>query len=411
MFYTQSSTMRKIVELFLLIIVMAAIDPLFNIKLSEWDIRPFFFFILLFSLRYGLYIGVLSFLLVSLYRIGSLYIAGDDVLLLFYNTSEQAWFFIHLLTAIVCGLYSTSFRERYESLHYRFQETDDENQELTETITMLEHSHKRMQEKVLDSEHSLNRIFQIGLRLDQPSPELVRNEAINVLSELFRAETLGLYHVDSSKKSLRLRLRKGEAEHLPQTIFTEGDSHIYQRMLTQKTIILRTVEDEAEAPVLVGPIVSQDEVTEAIVIHQIDFAKLTSHELQIMSLILEWTATRINRANSQMQQQERNSMYPGTRIYKHEAFSSLVTQQEKRKEEFDIPYSILEIPFYTSVDVSLVETEIILRTRLRELDIIAYNHSTSTFYFLLPGTNQENAVIVRERIKALLQEKDGMYVS
>ncbi|WP_273849885.1 hypothetical protein [Guptibacillus spartinae] len=409
MIYTQKNTARKLIEVIVVIVLIGMSDQLFQLHLTTWELDPLFFFVLLFSLRYGLTLGLLSFFLALIYHMMAIGFNGGDIYLLFYDMSEASWIIFSLLLAIVCGLSSTSFQERYESLHYRHDELKDENEQLTESIKLLEHSQKTMQEKMLEFEHSLTRIYQVGKALDQSSPELIRNEAISIISNLFKAKELAIYHLDSSKRTLRLHIRKGDSNHLPQTVFIEEDSAVYKRLFRNKTITLRTIEDENNSPVLVGPIIYGNEIKEVLVIYQVDFAKLTTYEIQIMSLVLDWMSSRIEKATELELKEEKIKMFQGTNIYFKEAFEQKVQIQKKRSEKFDQSFSVIHVQFAEFDQITPIEAEIILRSYLREIDLMGYDPSENIFSFLLPGTAPENAQTVKERIKKALTEKGGLH--
>ncbi|WP_079474174.1 hypothetical protein [Marinococcus halophilus] len=409
MIYTQKNVWRKVAELLVVVLVLGVIDQAFQLGMLDWTLNPFLFVILFFSLRYGINIAILSFFTTLVYHVIATFTAGDDLFLLFYDTGDYLYLLFSLLLAVICGLYSSSYRERYESLTYTQDELKDDNKELTKTIRELEESQRVMQEKVLDSEHTLAQIYQVGLKLDQPTPELVRNEAIAIISDLFKADDIAIYHVDSSKRSLRLRVRQGSSQVLPQTVFLSEESSFYQRLFTEKAITLRNVKDEQNAPVIAGPIVYNKEIQEVLIIDQLDFARLTTHEIQIMSFVLDWISNRIEKAREWQAKDEEKQMLPGTNVYYKEAFDAHVAQQDVRQEEYGVPYSTVAIQFDRFEGMSVAEAEVILRTYLREIDIIGFESNQSVLYFLLPGTDAENAQVVEKRIKKALKEKGGTH--
>lgn len=396
-------------ELLVAIIGLGLIDQWFALEMTEWTLNPFVFAVLLFSLRYGLNIGLMSFLLTLGYYLIEASRSGGDLFLLFYDSNRFIEILFLLLLSVIGGLYGTSFKERYESLSDRNDELNDDNEEMKEVIELMEGSQKSMQERVLESEYTLKRIYQVGKALDQPTPDLIRNEAIQIISDLFKADEVAIYRVDSSRSAMRLSVRKGSKEVFPQTIFVDHESSMYRRLFANKTVTIRTVDDEDGSPVLVGPVVSNYEVREVLIINNLDFAKLTSYEIQILSLLLDWVSDRIDKSQAAVWKEEETQMFPGTRIYIKEAFDEKVAMQQQRKETYGVDYSIVELPFEGFHDMSKVEAEIILRAYLRELDIIGFDESSQTFSFLLPGTEEEKATIVEKRIQKFLYEKGVNY--
>ena len=140
MIYRQSSLVRKSIELILVIAGLGMIDQIFGLEMREWTLNPFLITVLLFSLRYGLTIGISSFLLVLVYYLADMVIGGGDIFLVFYSFDRFINVALLLLVAIIGGMYGTSFRERYESLSDRNSELYEENENVKEVIQSVEES-------------------------------------------------------------------------------------------------------------------------------------------------------------------------------------------------------------------------------------------------------------------------------
>ncbi|KGX89290.1 hypothetical protein N781_09315 [Pontibacillus halophilus JSM 076056 = DSM 19796] len=410
MIYTQTRTRQKIIELLVVFSVFGIVDQYWNLQLIDRALNPLFFITMLVALRYGLYIGLLSFILSVGYHVIDVMLGGGDLFLAFYDGREQVWLFFNLIIAFACGLFSTSWQERYESLRYRNDELLDDNKELKDAVNLLEDSQRVMEEKMLESKHSLSRVLHIAKALDQPTPELIRNEAITLISDLFETNELALYHVNASKETLRLRIRKGTSTKLPQTLFVEEGSSIYKRLFQTKSITIRTVQDEHDSPTVVGPLIYDNEIQEVLVIDHVQFERLTSYEVQVLSLILEWTSSRIRRATEWGQKEEETYKFKGTSVYNVEGFKRQVELQQKRGQQFDLPFSLLKINLSGYSEIPLTEMELNLKSCLREIDVIGYDPNGPTLHFLLPGTAPDQKAIVESRIREALQRRGGLHV-
>lgn len=355
-------------------------------------------------------IGLLGFLAALVYYSLEVMWGGGDVFLLYYDTSSFMEVLFLILITIIAGLYGTSFKERYDSLRDKNEELTEENEDIKDVMSLLEDSHKSMQNRVLGSEHTLKRIYEVGKALDKPTPELVRNEAISVISDLFKVEEVAIYRVDSSRRAMRLNVRKGPEDVFPQTIFINEDHSMYRRVLTSKTVTIRTIDDKEEAPLLAGPVTLGNEVRDILLINDLEFNRLTNYEIQILSLILDWLSDRIEKSSEMVMKEEETKMWPGTHIYYKYAFDEKVALQQYREGEYDVDYSVLRLKFEGFHGMSKVEAEMILRTHLRELDVIGFDEENEEFCFLLPGTKPEHAPIVEERIRQCLYEKGVNYV-
>ena len=176
-------------------------------------------------------------------------------------------------------------------------------------------------------------------------------------------------------------------------------------MFKTNAISIRTM-DETDVPLLIAPIRYDGKIQEVVVIQAIDFNRLTSYEMNIMQLILDWTGTRIEKALTMEWNASRGDLIEGTRIYQIEPFSKKVALQQHRAEQYDQPYSTVVLPV-EQVRLSLIEMELILRQSMREIDIIGYDETNHMLHFLLPGTPQENAEGFKRRIEELFARKGG----
>jgi len=406
MIYTQHRNSIKWIEMIVSILIIGLLDYMFSLSISKWIIDPLIFYILLFSLRYGLLGSFVSFLFTLGYHLLFLAVEGSDILLFLYDQQELMWIVFHFLVAVTAGMFSTSFQERYLSLRLRQEEVTEENTRLLETLEALRLAQDTMQKKLLDSNHTLNKIYKIGTDLDQSVADIVRDKLVSTFEQSFKAKHLAIYHVDASRRTLRLHVRFGDKEKLPQTLFIDPESNIYQRMFKQKAIAIRTV-DEFDVPLLIAPIQYDGKIQEVLVVQEIDFNRLTTYEMNVMQLILDWTGSRIEKAMLMEWNETRHELIEGTHIYQLHHFNEKIQYQEYRLQHYGQPYSTVQMPV-ADVPLSLIEMELILRQSMREIDLIAFDEETRTLHFLLPGTPEEYAQRFKERIRDVFLRKGGI---
>lgn len=405
MMYTQHRTSIKWIEMIVTILLIGILDYTFNLSMSEWAIDPLIFYILLFSLRYGLLGTFVSFGLTMIYHFSFLLYEGTDVLLFLYDTNEIAWILLHFFVALSAGVFSTSYRERYQSLQIRQEEVVDENAQLKQTVKQLQTSQGEMRKKVLDSTYTLSKIYEVGLHLDQDVTDVVRDHLVQTFKGVFRARQLAIYHVDASRRTLRLHVRSGDVDRLPQTMFIEPTEGVFYRMFESGRPTLRSA-DELNGPLLVAPIHYEGRIKEVLIVEEIDVMRLRSHEMNMMKLVLDWAGTRIEKAQAYEWMLVQDQLVEGTHLFKMEAFEQRVAQQVLRHEQYGQPYSTLALPIEDH-ELSLIEMELILRQSMREIDVIGYDETERTLHFLLPGTPIEFAERFKERMRQTFLVKGG----
>ena len=193
---------------------------------------------------------------------------------------------------------------------------------------------------------------------------------------------------------------------MPQTLFIDPESNIYQRMFKQKAIAIRTA-DEFDVPLLIAPIQYDGKIQEVLVVQEIDFNRLTTYEMNVMQLILDWTGSRIEKAMLMEWNETRHELIEGTHIYQLHHFNEKIQYQEYRLQHYGQPYSTVQMPV-ADVPLSLIEMELILRQSMREIDLIGFDEETRTLHFLLPGTPEEYAQRFKERIRDVFLRKGGI---
>ncbi|QST00941.1 hypothetical protein IMZ31_05055 [Pontibacillus sp. ALD_SL1] len=409
MFYRQDRLWLKIVEVVGVFVLIVFIDLVTGGEIVSSIPGILLLFVLLAALRYGLNTGLLAFLLLGIYRLFYSWLSGEDVLLLFYETDSLIAFLWLLYVALFAGLFSTSYREKYESLQFHKEEIEDENEYLKETVDLLEETQRMLQTKVLESDHSLSRIYQVGIALDQDHPELIRSEALNVFREVFKAKQMAIYHVDRSQRALRLLIKHDEENQLRQTILVEETSSMYKRMFEGRTITIRNVEDHEDSPVLLAPLTFEGEIREVVLLEDIEFHSITAHQMQVLSLVLDWMSSRLQKAYKLQLEKEKPKMFSGTGVYKKQFFNELIEMEEKKAKEFGLPYLIGKIRLKSTVDVPIIEAEMMIRSHIREIDRLGYDAGKNELWFLFPGTEPAAREVVFPRIETVLRQKGVVY--
>ncbi|TGA98458.1 nucleoside-diphosphate sugar epimerase [Sporolactobacillus shoreae] len=360
------------------------------------------FLVMIFSNRYGIYIGLLAFLESVCYTLSKGVFTGQPILPYFYlQTQWFQWLFL-LVTAICCGLWSTSQRERYEDLHHNNEELQSENQDLKETVSLLDETRKELKSKILESDNQLSKIYNIYKALSHNHPEIVLDESIRVMKEYLHASKIGIYFVGNSEMTLRLKLSsEHDSEILPQTIFAEHAPEVILKSLKQKKAFFRSRKDPVKAPILAGPVVFQDEVRYLIVLGQIDFDTISSQNFELFVWMLKWMGDRLANASGIYQSSINKRKYEGTNIYLASEFNYLLEIEKKRHEQLNYPYVSFECHLEK---YNLAEVDDILKKQLREIiDYVGFDMENQKLMILLPGTDEQYRKAIERRIqKALL---------
>ncbi|WP_214823413.1 GAF domain-containing protein [Exiguobacterium sp. s28] len=384
--------------------LLIGIDLFFSLGTIQNELNLFYVAAILFALRYGTIFGLISFGILLLYKVLYTGLMGGDIFLLFYDTNSLLTLFYYFAITVIVGLFSTSFRERYEISQFRNEELKDENTYLKETVDLLNTSQTTLRQKLLQSEYSLNQLYELAVSLDLPHPELIRSETIRLLKKTFLASDVAIYHVDRSQKSMRLLIRQTDKKEFPQTIFLDEASSMFKRFFQVQETTLRQLDDEDTDPMLLAPIIVDGMTREVVVIKRLPLRKLTTDDLHVLNILFSWIGTRIQNAENLIRKEQHEKMHKGTSFYKKTAFTELVAIQEQKKIHHGQPYIVLEYPLGYE-PVSLESIEAIVHSYLREIDVVGYDPDENKLVLLLPGTSEEHRQRIYDRIEGILIQK------
>ncbi|HHK5535524.1 TPA: nucleoside-diphosphate sugar epimerase [Bacillus mobilis] len=403
MYYKQSNFFQKMIESTILFIVLFFLSTLTDFLTPTYEYFILLFITLIISSRYGISIALFAFLEAIIYIFMRGIYQGNDVLLYFYSSDDWiSWIFL-LIISLYCGLMSTSQKERYEDVHIINTELKDENKELKHVIKQLDETRITLRSRVLESNNHLSKMYHMFKALNHTHPEIVLDEGMNVLKMYFGAKKIGIYHVDNNKQSLRIKLRSETGEStLPQSIFVKNTSLVIKNALAHNRPFFRTNEDFQDAPLLVGPVLFQEDVQYIIVLDEIEFSKVTSEQFELFTWYLRWMGDRLQNASSIWLASQEDRTLPNTSIYYQDEFEHLLKIEKKRYETLSYPYSYFE---FNAPQDSLQVINSILKNLLRDIDILGYNKDQQKIMVLLPGTKEQFLLPVKERIQNALSSE------
>lgn len=403
MYYRQTNLVRKLIEPTFSILLLFTLSVFFHFPTQDYEYFALLFIMAIFSVQYGIYIAFFTFVELFLYSLLIGKVRGDDLLLYFFSASQWfQWAFL-LLIGTVIGLTSTSQKERYEDVHMVNDELQKENEQFKHTIQQLNETRITLKARVLESNNHLATMFNMFKVLNHTHPEVVLNEAMNVLKEYFGTQKIAIYTVDDDKKSLRMKLcsERGNTTFL-QSIFTDTATPVIKRVLTENKPAYRSKFDTKYAPTLIGPVMVQEKIQYLVFLDEIDFTKVTSQQFELFTWYLRLLGDRLDYASELWLADQSHRVFPGTNIYYQAEFEHLLEIEKERYEELEYPYSYFELQIPRH---QLVTVNSILRKQLRDIDIVGYNANTKVIMVLLPGTEEQYLPKVKERVEGAIDDE------
>jgi polysaccharide biosynthesis protein PelD len=393
----------KWVELIVVTIVLSLVE-LYIYPLSTIPGNPLTLIVLLFGIRYGIVTGLLAALSGSFINLLPYWkMDGDIYSQLIYGVfSLKAILFV--IVGYISGLYSTNFREKYNDKVVDYEELEERLEQAVQTLTTVNETNDVLEKRILTSEMTLGNVYNMLRALDQDHVEMLVNEVAKTVETFYGAKTLGVYHVDNSQRSLRIKVRRGKEELLPQTIFTDTAPKFFERLWNEGNITIRRVNDEEVAPLLAAPIRVHGEWKQVIIIQEMDLSQLGNDGLSLLHILIEIISDQLTKTWESTKESEKEMYYLGTTILKPLYFEERYEIEKARLEEFKVSYSTLRVHTGSLNIDNLIEIDQELRSSLREVDIIGYYPKQNEIVILLPATSEEHVDIIEKRIQNVLFE-------
>ncbi|MET3576621.1 hypothetical protein ACFFIY_08400 [Bhargavaea ullalensis] len=365
-------------------------------------------FVMLFSLKYGIFAGIATFGLAVAFQIGLGLYRSEDVVLFF--VSRNFMFETTFLAAVagIAGVFSMNRKDRFADISERHDHLVKEKQELQETVKVLEESRQELKRRLLEHDSHLGTMYELFKAINHRHPEIVLDRALDVMKEHFGAKDAAVYYVDKTKSVLRLKVDTTGRSGIYRTTIREEKPPVLRKALAEEFPQFRSAEDPADAPFLAGPVKVSGEIRFMLVAGPLPFDAVSSQQFDLFVWFVKWLGERMESADEWMESNGER-MHPGTAIYYSTEVPFLRQLCENRQKKYGVPYTYSEIP---ADGLSIYEVQEAVGKRVRELvkvDIVAFDEKRKVVHLLLPNTNKEEEQLVLERVQQGIKHwKEGI---
>lgn len=400
----RGSTMGNWIKYIEILMVAAGVIliELYVFPLSTVSGNPLTLIVLLFGIRYGILLGLTSALLTSLICLLPYWKSGEDLYSYFIYGEFSTKAIMFVLVGYISGLFSTNSREKFADKEADYDELEERLEQAVHTLNTVNETNEVLEKRILTSEMTLGNVYNMLRALDQDHVEMLVNEVAKTIETFYGAKTLGVYHADNSLRSLRIKVRRGKEDLLPQTIFMDSAPQFFERLWSEGNITIRRVNDEENAPLLAAPIKVNGEWKQVIIIQEMDLSLLGVDGLSLLHILVEIISDQLTKAWEKEKQTEKEMYYLGTTILKPYYFDERYEIEKSRLEEFKVSYSTLRMSAISLKEDELIGLDKELRSSLREVDIIGYFPKSNEIVILLPATSETHVEMIEKRIQKVL---------
>ncbi len=363
----------------------------------EWfiqmNIHPFIFVIALMAIIYGNYAGLLCATISSALFVSAYILLGKDPYLFISEFVHYKFLLMFYLTAAILGYYSDHKRHIEEDLQEEQRRVRRDLTRLTQDYKKMSFIKDELKKQIIGAEQSILALYEIASSLESLETESIYTELIGVLTQFIHAKSVSIYTVTSSQ-FLRLKIRLGESQWMKNSIALE-DFPLMGEILQTRVTFRNT--GQANLPLLVAPILANNQVVGIVMVEEIEFSNLTEYTFQVFKLVMDWTQKSLARAILHESTTEKKAYFPKTRLLRPAFFDKRLSEEQKRAKRFELPFAVLE--YSLPEEIPKTEIDHLLRSVLREVDQTGYDEKGGKIRILLPLCNPDTTAMVAERLE------------
>ncbi|TYR73413.1 hypothetical protein FZC79_18390 [Rossellomorea vietnamensis] len=280
----------KCLELLGSFMVLFSIELLADIDFSFWKSAFILLVVLLFSLRYGWRLGAAALGTGILYLVGSEWVNGSDILLLFFDIEQAKWLMLFLSVYAVSAVIGTRQKERYNDLQDEFLEVKEELGEHQKTVELLEGSRQDLLRKIYEFEQTPETLLSLLKYIHSSTSDTTAKKLMAVIRKQFKAEDVRFYVLDERSNSMKLKYFLGDADESMEKYILIKNSLFFQTLLSKRKVLTRRLEDEGNVPLIAGAVTCDGQVSGVLTIGRVAFERLNPYDLELLQTLLDWTS-------------------------------------------------------------------------------------------------------------------------
>ena len=365
--------------------------------------HPFIIISAVVGLRYGNYMGIIAATVCTAYYCFVYQDQVGEILTLLGDLQYYKYILAIYWSAIILGIFKDNYEVVTQRLNNRIILLETGLERLGRKYEESLAVNKDLKKQIIGAEHSILSLYEIASNLDSLDPEAVYTDTMGILKKFINASTVSIFTVDKKNPDLlRLKLRMGEL--LGEDIRTIDILHSegFKRVVRGVETIKWNDTDESHFPLMVAPILHEDEVIAIINIEDMDFDVLSEYAFNLFKVIVEWVSKSIGQAIF-VEQQLRDEKYMAeTNFLKYNEFEARLTQELRRQEEFHLEFLHLK---YRLTETEFEEIHASLAKFLRSVDVFSYEMGNNMIHILLPATPPSAFSMINERVMKNLDYK------
>ncbi len=317
---------------------------------------------------------------------------GSDITMILYGLNTLLTVIMYSTIGIGVGYLIEKKNEEIEEHKRICKQKENDYNLLAEIYEQNVAIREKLKSQILGYEDSFGKIFSIVSALNTLAPEKIFQEAVNIVSEIFKADGVAVYIVDKTKSYLRL-MASNNINYSPKNTFQVSESEEISWVVNNREMFVNK-ELKPDVPVIISPILNNNEVIALIFADGIEFESLTLSFTNLFNIVMGLITQSLVRAYEYEQATYSQRYIEDTLILKNEWYKKIKQIRKEGEAKKSCKYTELVI---TTVPGSLIELSRKLSPLIRSNDYIGVDDN-STVRVLLSNTDHQGAQNVVKRL-------------
>ncbi len=323
-------------------------------------------FVVLMGIMYGMNMGIAAALLESVALVIAYSQQGISWLTLFYEPTNWIPFIAYFVVGAICGY----VRLRNQDM-IRFAKK--ENELIQEKFFFMRRLYrdtlrekKEYKKQIIGSQDSFGKIFNITRQLDVVLPQEILIKTIQVMEEVLENQTISIYSIGKNKSFARLEAAsRGISQDVPRSIRMEEYTHILGTLAEDE--VWSNTELKEGYPMYMAGIRRGGGLVLLILVHEVEYSQMTLYYSNLLKILCGLIGASLLRALDYQEAIRRDQYLENTNIMKESYFMDVLNLQHSMLEQKIADFTLLRLE---RGDMTLEEADEILRTKIRENDIL-----------------------------------------
>ena len=379
--------------------VLAFVLAIFLVNTSRevnigMEIDFMLFYIVIVAITYGLRQSVLSVILASGFAVYDFLIIGQDPVSILFDANLLLRMSVYILIGAILGYTIDGFKAKLADKELENEDMLGKFNHLYELYQDSKTVRKELQNQIRKTDDSFTKMYDVTMRLNSLKPDLVFDGTVKVFEDILKSNEIAIYLVGKNKKYLRLIANSSRLEReLSKSVVLEEFPVAKKIMRTNR--MFTNTELDPEAPMMMAPIIIDDEIKAFIVLYSMEFTAMSLYNQNLFKTLVDLVTSSLVRAYEYEIVTAEQKYIEHTSVLRWDYFRDILYSRIVAHKSTNIDYTILEIDYEGWLESGIYEH---VEHLVREIDYVGVNQHNQLL-LLLTNTNSEEAEHVIERLE------------